>query len=80
MIRTGGNRAGIGKLVRVIRPETIELTEQYLDWQADRFLFYEVHGLLGISFARFLDDPERYTRQAILKARLVLGGTEAAYA
>lgn len=54
--------------IREINPALVVLADEYIDHQAERFLFWNVRELLGISFARFLDDPDRYVGEAARSA------------
>lgn len=61
------------EIVGHINRNLIVLTDEYLDYQAERFRFWYIVGLLNISFARFLDDPDGYILLATQKIKHCLG-------
>ncbi|MHC1726529.1 MAG: hypothetical protein AB9866_11045 [Syntrophobacteraceae bacterium] len=60
-----------------INRNLIVVTDEYLDYQAERFRFWHIVGLLNISFVRFLDDPDGYILMATQKIKDCLGANMA---
>lgn len=74
-----GGESGFPR-VRKINPDLEILTDEYLNYRAEQFRFWGMLGLLEISFAKFLDDPERYLQEAARKVGGLLVREVVAYA
>ncbi len=60
-MRDNGRLSGIGAKVDVqARGGSGRLSDEQLDHRAQQFIFYQVRDMLGITFERFLVDPDYY--------------------
>jgi hypothetical protein len=55
-----------------VRGGRVELTDELLDYLGDRFVFYQVRKVLGITFGDFVTNPEYYVRKTCELARAIL--------
>ena len=67
----GGN-GGRAVLSRILR-DLVVLTDEQLEYEAERFRFFQVFDLLGVPFWLFLKDPEYYIGKACKIVRMEYG-------
>jgi hypothetical protein len=63
---------GASDMATRVRGGLVELTDELLDYLAERFVFYRVRDFLGITFGDFLANPEYYVRKTCEMVRAVL--------